>query len=262
MFMRAYGENIETAVEDMIEANPVAVAVRDFMEFKTFWDGTTEKLLTELSALIGEAKARRKDWPQSARGLSSKLTRSAANLRKIGIEVEHGTRTEKARPLRLIKVPARPSGPSGPSASPENHEKWHDDCHDDRHDDPNGGSHQDHHDRNPDDCHDDMSDASVSAKPPEINGNDDPDGHDDLIPPIEGWDGDDLTESADDRMAWEERAAVLQHDGGYNRSEAEKIASEEYLEGTIPKAVDGADPWVGLNIPDCLKVSNRNGGNP
>jgi Protein of unknown function (DUF2786) len=119
-FMTAYHVNIEGAIEAMIEANPVAHAVRTFMESRAEWDGTAETLLAELSAMIGEAKARRKDWPQTARGLAGQLTRAAANLRKIGIEVEHPERRGKARPLRLSKEAKQPSQPSQPSQTAEN----------------------------------------------------------------------------------------------------------------------------------------------
>jgi hypothetical protein len=122
-FMRAYHENIAGAVDAMIDTNLVAAAVRDFMETRTAWSGTMEELLELLTGKISEKKARMKEWPQTARGLSGKLTRSAANLRKIGIEVRREDRTKKERTWTLSKVPKQPSPSSSPSPGAENSQK-------------------------------------------------------------------------------------------------------------------------------------------
>jgi hypothetical protein len=71
-FLRAYRANIQGAVESVLEASPVAVAVRALMDRiaedkKTQWRGTASELLADLIPLAGEKVARSKAWPSNAR---------------------------------------------------------------------------------------------------------------------------------------------------------------------------------------------------
>jgi len=115
-FWSAYCGNRDKAVEDVIEANPVAAALRTFISMKRVWTGTATDLLRELVKVTDEPAGKYKDWPTNPRALSGKLRRVAPFLRKIGIEVKFGDREGRAR-NRIIRITARDSGGTEPSAS-------------------------------------------------------------------------------------------------------------------------------------------------
>jgi len=120
-FWSAYCSNRDKAVEDVIEANPVATALRILMYARTVWKGTASDLLGALVMVQGESKARSADWPRNARSLSGSVRRVAPFLRKIGIEIKLGDREGRAR-SRIIRITApesdgtRASAPSASSA--------------------------------------------------------------------------------------------------------------------------------------------------
>jgi hypothetical protein len=125
-FWSAYGRNRDEAVEGVIEADPVAAAVRLLMAARTVWTGTASDLLAALTEGVDERIAKSKTWPDSPRALAGRLRRAATFLRKIGIEVTF-KREGKAR-SRIIHIEAAApekggalaSAPSAPSAtSPE-----------------------------------------------------------------------------------------------------------------------------------------------
>lgn len=101
-FLKAYYANRGSAHEMALDADPVAVAVRDLMEKTSYWEGRPTELLTKLANIAGEEVTRRKDWPGAAHVLSNRLERLAPNLRAIGIEVERD-RDGNNRTIRLSK---------------------------------------------------------------------------------------------------------------------------------------------------------------
>ena len=127
-FWSAYCGNRDEAVENVIEADPVAAAVRAVMEERTEWTGTATNLLGALAESAGERVAKSKTWPASPRALSGRLRRAATFLRKIGIEIDY-TKEGRAR-TRIIHIKAggnsegpdyrgpQPSAPSASSANP------------------------------------------------------------------------------------------------------------------------------------------------
>jgi hypothetical protein len=127
-FWSAYCDNRDEVVENVIEADPVAAAVRAVMEERTEWTGTATDLLGALAEAAGERVAKSKTWPASPRVLSGRLRRAATFLRKIGIEIDH-TKEGRAR-TRIIHITAKgsfagpaygwaqPSAPSASSANP------------------------------------------------------------------------------------------------------------------------------------------------
>jgi hypothetical protein len=125
-FWSAYCDNRDEAVENVIEADPVAAALRAMMLELTEWRGTATDLLGDLAEAAGEHVANSKTWPNSPRALSGRLRRAATFLRKIGIEINF---TKGGRPRsRVIHITAtgtstipdysgaQPSTPSAPSA--------------------------------------------------------------------------------------------------------------------------------------------------
>jgi hypothetical protein len=133
-FWSAYCGNRDEAVEGVIEADPVASAVRAMMSSRTertVWTGSATDLLGALGEAVGERMAKSKAWPDSARALSGRLRRAATSLRKIGIEIAF-EREGRAR-TRTITIAAtlsyappengveRPSAPYGGTRASARH---------------------------------------------------------------------------------------------------------------------------------------------
>jgi hypothetical protein len=126
-FSTAYSGNRDEAVEGVIEADPVAGAVRAVMAKQSEWTGTASKLLGVLAGAVDERLVKSKNWPDSPRALSGRLRRAATFLRKIGVEISY-TKEGRAR-TRIIYITrsashfapdnpgAQPSAPSASSAS-------------------------------------------------------------------------------------------------------------------------------------------------
>jgi hypothetical protein len=129
-FMAAFDANRAAAIDDVIENDPIASAVRALMqaeaaEARTVWTGTAQTLLGALKERVSETVSKAKAWPDSPRALSARLTRAATFLRSIGIEIErfHAGRAK----ARMISIRCRPkedgifaSASSAPSAIAEN----------------------------------------------------------------------------------------------------------------------------------------------
>jgi hypothetical protein len=126
-FWSAYCGNRDEAVEGVIDADPIAAAVRAMMVSRTEWTGTASDLLGALAAAAGERVAKSKTWPDSPRALAGRLRRAATFLRKIGIEISFGREGRaRTRTILIATTPshaapentgARPSASSAPSAS-------------------------------------------------------------------------------------------------------------------------------------------------
>jgi hypothetical protein len=129
-FRDAYCSNRDEAVEGVIEADPVALAVRTMMSTRTDWKGTATDLLSALGGGVGEPLKRSKEWPSSAKALSGRLRRAATFLRQVGVEVDFNREGSSRIRTIHIAIAAENSGtqPSAPSASSVNGSK------------PNGGS--------------------------------------------------------------------------------------------------------------------------
>jgi hypothetical protein len=115
-FLTAYNANILAAVESVLEASPVAVAVRKLMEpvAKTLkgekepappWAGTASELLEKLTGLVTERVAKSDAWPGSSRALAWRLRRAASFLRRVGIDVAF-EREAQARQIIITHIPA------------------------------------------------------------------------------------------------------------------------------------------------------------
>jgi hypothetical protein len=118
-FWSAYCGNRDEAVEGVIDADPIATAVRAVMTSRTEWTGTASDLLGALAEVVGERVARSKTWPDSPRALAGRLRRAATFLRKIGIEIVFD-RVGQARTRTICLSLAQNKGgsrPSAPSAS-------------------------------------------------------------------------------------------------------------------------------------------------
>jgi hypothetical protein len=115
-FWGAYSGNRDHAVEDVIEADPIAAAVHTMMATRTEWRGTATDLLDALGAAAGEMQCRAKTWPNSPRALAGRLRRAAAFLRKVGIEIVFA-REGRAR-TRAICITLAPEKCRAESSTP------------------------------------------------------------------------------------------------------------------------------------------------
>ena len=125
-FWSAYCGNHDEAVEGVIDADPIAAAIRALMATRTEWVGNASDLLGALSELVGERVVKSKTWPDSPRALSGRLRRAATFLRKIGVEISFERKgRERARTITIVTCPApetplmRPSAPSAPPTRTE-----------------------------------------------------------------------------------------------------------------------------------------------
>jgi hypothetical protein len=87
-FLKAYTGNRSAVVEQSLEADQVAVAVRLLLAGQDSWEGNASALLEALETLIPESTRRSKPWPKAAHVLSNRLKRASTFLRKVGLEVE------------------------------------------------------------------------------------------------------------------------------------------------------------------------------
>jgi|GEM_PF-1219680 hypothetical protein len=104
-FMEAYAHNRAEAVELSLEADCVAVTMREFMADKIEWSGKPSQLYEELEKLVPENTKRSKLWPKAANKLSNRLTRAATFLRVIGLNVENGWSKTGEREIKIRRVP-------------------------------------------------------------------------------------------------------------------------------------------------------------
>jgi hypothetical protein len=78
----AYSNNRRDAIENIIDADPLAAHVRELMADRAQWTGRASDLL--------QAGTNRSGWPQSARALAGRLRRAQTFLRTLGIEIVFG----------------------------------------------------------------------------------------------------------------------------------------------------------------------------
>ncbi len=100
---------------DVIDADPVAVAVREHITQAGVWQGTAAELL---HAVTPDQPP--KGWPATPRGMTAALTRTAPALRAVGVTIDHlgpqGTDRRRLWHLAPERTGKQPSGPSAPSA--------------------------------------------------------------------------------------------------------------------------------------------------
>jgi hypothetical protein len=139
-FLEAYNKNILGAVENVLEASAVAVAVRELMDGlakekppQTTWKGTASDLLTKLAGLVSERTAKSDAWPSSGRALSGQLRRAASFLRRAGINVVFDRREAHTGKRQIVimrtpppqrgKAASSPSSPSSPAGPTPNEDR-------------------------------------------------------------------------------------------------------------------------------------------
>jgi hypothetical protein len=100
---RAYEANRRAAIEDLIEADPVAARVREIMASRDTWIGSASDLLRAGVDSQGNAlSAAAISWPKNPRVLAGRLRRSQTFLRVLGIDVDF--RREGRAGNRVIRM--------------------------------------------------------------------------------------------------------------------------------------------------------------
>ena len=116
-FWSAYRGNRDEAVDGVIDADPIAAAVRALMQARTEWTGTASDLLGALAEMAGERIAKAKTWPDTPRALAGRLRRAATFLRKAAIDI--GFKREGRARTRIIRITTgNPASPESQGAQP------------------------------------------------------------------------------------------------------------------------------------------------
>ena len=118
-FEAAYSNNRRDAIENIVEADPVAERVREIMADRAQWAGSASDLLHAGANVAGHPMVGiRSGWPKNPRALAGRLRRAQTSLRTLGIEIVFGR--EGRLGTRTIRITAtartEPTTPSAPSA--------------------------------------------------------------------------------------------------------------------------------------------------
>ena len=106
-FMATYGDAQASATEDVLEASPVGLKLREWLEEYATFDGTSTELLGRLNEHRRDEKGPL-GWPANGSVMGKQLTRLAPSLWKLGFTVE-STKT-KRRNLWRLESPPQASG--------------------------------------------------------------------------------------------------------------------------------------------------------
>lgn len=117
-FMEVYDQKRAEAVDQALEADAVAQAIKELLTRRDFWDGTATELLDELNEFTPEQTRKLKTWPKTGRGLSNRLRRAATFLRQAGVEVAF-TREAGGNRRRLIRISKESIVPTVPTVPEE-----------------------------------------------------------------------------------------------------------------------------------------------
>jgi hypothetical protein len=122
-FETAYLNNRRDAIENIVEADPVAARVREIMADRAQWAGSASDLLLAGAKVAGNPTVGNSGWPKNSRALAGRLRRAQTFLRTLGIEIVFGregrlgTRTIRITAMAMART--EPTTPSAPSATME-----------------------------------------------------------------------------------------------------------------------------------------------
>lgn len=98
-FLSAYRENDELRNVEVMESSQVARAVIAFMDGRDYWEGEPSELLAKLEALAHELgiNLEAREWPRAANVLTRRLNVLSANLLAAGVKLSTGTEKKRRR---------------------------------------------------------------------------------------------------------------------------------------------------------------------
>ena len=119
----AYANNRRAAIENIVDADPVAARVREIMAGRAQWSGSASDLLQAGTNAAGAAMDwNGSNWPKNPRAIAGRLRRAQTFLRTLGIEIAFGR--EGRLGTRTIRItagheigPVRATAPSALSAA-------------------------------------------------------------------------------------------------------------------------------------------------
>ena len=119
-FMRAHDATKADLLEDLIEEDPVARAVRRFIDGLEEWSGTATELLDALNEQEADLVKQSDVWPKSANTLGGMLREAAPNLRSVGIDVKRDRAGRKGtRKIHISRLPDGIAETSSASSAPK-----------------------------------------------------------------------------------------------------------------------------------------------
>jgi hypothetical protein len=110
-----YSQLVDSETGALVEGNPFAARLMEFMERRGEWEGTATALRRELTAMLDDKEHPPRGWPADATRAGGQLKRMAPSLRVHGIEVT-SDREGKGR-TRTYKVAKTASAASAASAA-------------------------------------------------------------------------------------------------------------------------------------------------
>jgi hypothetical protein len=123
----AFYNNRRDAIENIVDADPVAAHVRELMADRAQWMGTASDLLQLGINIGGSAMAAwiRSGWPKNPRALAGRLRRAQPVLRTLGIEIVFGR--EGRLGTRTIRITAMGENQTHDTVSTVSHASAHGD---------------------------------------------------------------------------------------------------------------------------------------
>ena len=111
-FEAAYSNNRRDAIENIVEADPVAARVREIMADRSQWVGSASDLLLAAADVAGNPMVgNRSGWPKNPRALAGRLRRAQPFLRTLGIEIVFGREGRLGtRTIRITAIGEHQSG--------------------------------------------------------------------------------------------------------------------------------------------------------
>ena len=107
----AYSNNRRCAIENIVDADPVAACVREIMADRAQWTGGASDLLRAVTNVAG--------WPKNPSALAGRLRRVQTFLRTLGIEIVFGR--EGRLGTRTIRITATGENQSHNTVSTASH---------------------------------------------------------------------------------------------------------------------------------------------
>jgi hypothetical protein len=135
VFLNAFNENVRLQSDELLETNPLAMTVFQFVQWTPEFKGSATGLLKELNLKAEELGIQRDNfWPKSPGALSRRLNLIRTSLRRIGVEIEllqHQGKDGKSREIRVRKIPSEASESSVTSDISPNQTRIHTNASDD-----------------------------------------------------------------------------------------------------------------------------------
>ncbi len=103
-FLQAYLENIKEQHRQILQSEPVGIAIAKFMENRHIWEGTPSELYREVVQIAENLSLRKeKEWPKAANAFSRRLDLLSHNLSKCGLQISM-SRSKLSRKIRVERT--------------------------------------------------------------------------------------------------------------------------------------------------------------